>query len=262
MTCRYQCGSVVDERIIGGRVGVGAYWSPRYPRAALLLRQPHMSYCRKLRVAHDDVRAATLQYERARDRARRFGDRAEHSDIVCRGPDQLCEFRLGQRDLRHPRVPIHAAAVPRIQIAFGGGARGVGLRRLRAVVHRNARREQRDAPAPCVDVVRRMSERHEAWSAARLRSRIQRLKLHAFSGSCRYIPSCSGPTAATFATMTLRSLRSSAAMNASPKSTAVSTAATCSMPAPRAIAAMSVIPEVVCESKPPVESRLPLSNTI
>ena len=42
----------------------------------------------------------------------------------------------------------------------------------------------------------------------------------------------------------------------------VVTSATFGTPAPLAIAAKSVMPDVVCEAKPPVESRLPLSKTM
>ena len=63
-----------------------------------------------------------------------------------------------------------------------------------------------------------------------------------------------GPTASTFATSTVRSLRSMASLNRSEKSCTVLAVAVCSTPEARAMPAKSV-PVEVAVGKPPTDNR-------
>ena len=89
-----------------------------------------------------------------------------------------------------------------------------------------------------------------------------RRKRNAFSGSARSMWNRSGPTASTFATIVVISSAAKASATASMNWKTVWASRTRGQPAARAIAARSVRPDAVWDTKPPVESRLSLSKTM
>ena len=147
-----QCVAI-DATIVFARVDRSvAHRHPMQVRPAPFLCEPDMTDSRELGFGHDHRASPAGEVECAGDRARGFRHGAEEGDLVSRGTDEAGERDFRQPHLANPRIPIHAALIPRLQIPFRGGASANGLRRLRAVVHWNGGFQEWNLPSICGDV--------------------------------------------------------------------------------------------------------------
>ena len=93
-------------------------------------------------------RRAPSKSQRTRERARRLRHGARDRDLVDVSVDQPRERFAAHARPRRPTRPSPSRRVPRVEVGVGGRARRVRLRRLRAVVHGDRVREERDPRSP------------------------------------------------------------------------------------------------------------------
>ena len=153
MTRRDDQCVTVDATVVFARVHRAvAHRHPLQVRPALLLCEPDMAHRWELGFGHYHRASRACEVECAGDRTRGFRHGAEQGDLVSRGTDEAGERDFRQQHLANPRIPIHAALIPRLQVPFRGGASANGLRRLRTVVHWNGGFQEWNLPAICGDV--------------------------------------------------------------------------------------------------------------
>ena len=155
VTRGYHARAFVDPGIVLAGVDrpVVRQRCPVHLRAPRVLGEPHVPDGRELRGAGEHAASRAVEAQRARERARGLRHRARDRNLVDVRVDQSCERLPRPLYFGDPRIPVHSVAAPRLEVRVGGRARGVRLRRLRAIVHRDCVRQQRNARTPLCQVV-------------------------------------------------------------------------------------------------------------
>ena len=167
VTRRDDRGVVVDERSRSRRVAStpSRTGTQRHARAALLLREPHVPNRRKLGLGDDDALRRCAVKSIALATALVASD-TELNTAISSG--RCVDERANALFARCTSV-IHASqSMPLVfhdsRYRSAAARVAIGLRRLRAVVHRDHRREQRNARAMGVEIKRGSGRRGTAES--------------------------------------------------------------------------------------------------